>query len=408
MSDQKGGVILPRKQGSVLGGMLLIAGSCIGAGMLGLPILTGLAGFFPSLIMFFIAAFFMTTTALLLVEVTQGHPGEANYLTMTEKSLGPFGKIICWIFYLFVFYALLVAYIASSGNHLGSLLPISPPLASLFFVLFFGSIVFLGTRHADLTNRVLMCGKILAYLTLLVLGASYITPNFLNYTDAKYAVFSLPILIISFGFHNMIPILSDYLERDVKRIKQAILGGAALTFLIYLFWQIIALGTLPVSGEGGILSSYKRGIDAAQALGSLHSRSITTSASLLAFFAILTSFLAQTLSLVHFLADGFTIKKGGKENIFLILLTLLPPLFFAILDPTIFYTALNFAGGICAVVLFGVLPVLMVWKERKDERLGAYRVLGGKPLLLFILSIALFILFYQTTQLFGLQLFPKP
>lgn len=41
------------KRGSVLGGMLLIAGSCIGAGMLGLPIVTGLSGFFPSLAMFF-------------------------------------------------------------------------------------------------------------------------------------------------------------------------------------------------------------------------------------------------------------------------------------------------------------------------------------------------------------------
>jgi tyrosine-specific transport protein len=41
------------KPGSIFGGVLLIAGSCIGAGMLGLPIITGIAGFFPSLLMFF-------------------------------------------------------------------------------------------------------------------------------------------------------------------------------------------------------------------------------------------------------------------------------------------------------------------------------------------------------------------
>ena len=39
------------KKGSVIGGMLLITGSCVGAGMLGLPIVTGLVGFFPSLIL---------------------------------------------------------------------------------------------------------------------------------------------------------------------------------------------------------------------------------------------------------------------------------------------------------------------------------------------------------------------
>ncbi len=399
---------ITRKEGSVLGGILLIAGSCIGAGMLGLPILTGLAGFFPSLIMFFIAGFFMTMTALLLIEVTQRHPEQANYLTMTEKSLGRFGKLICWVFYLFVFYALLVAYIAASGNHVSSILPISSPLASLFFVALFGSVVFLGTRKVDLTNRFLMFGKILSYLALLALGATYIQPKLLDYTDARYTLFSLPILIISFGFHNMIPILSDYLGRDVKRMKQAILGGALLTFVIYLFWQIVALGTLPVKGDTGIFASYKKGIDAAQALSSLHSPWIGTSATLLAFFAILTSFLAQTLSLTHFLADGFKLHRGKKENIFLILITLLPPLFFAILNPAIFYTALNFAGGICAVILFGILPVLMVWKDRRGSEPLPYTVFGGNALLFCLFFIALFIVFYQTTQMFGFKLFPTP
>jgi len=36
---------MSEKQGSVLGGMLLITGSCVGAGMLGLPMMTGLSGF---------------------------------------------------------------------------------------------------------------------------------------------------------------------------------------------------------------------------------------------------------------------------------------------------------------------------------------------------------------------------
>ena len=64
---------MSEKHGSILGGMLLITGSCIGAGMLGLPILTGLAGFYPTLVMFFLAWAFMTTTALLLVEVNGWH-----------------------------------------------------------------------------------------------------------------------------------------------------------------------------------------------------------------------------------------------------------------------------------------------------------------------------------------------
>ena len=85
------------KQGSVIGGMLLIAGSCIGAGMLGLPIVTGLSGFFPSLIMFFCGWLFMTSTALLLVEVNGWFSRQVNLLTMTQHTLGKWGQGICWI-----------------------------------------------------------------------------------------------------------------------------------------------------------------------------------------------------------------------------------------------------------------------------------------------------------------------
>ncbi len=43
----------PINKNNLLGGILLIAGCCIGAGMLGLPVLSALAGFTPSLFMFF-------------------------------------------------------------------------------------------------------------------------------------------------------------------------------------------------------------------------------------------------------------------------------------------------------------------------------------------------------------------
>ena len=49
--------------GSVAGGILLIAGCCIGAGMLGLPVLSAIAGFEPSVILFFISWIFMVRQA---------------------------------------------------------------------------------------------------------------------------------------------------------------------------------------------------------------------------------------------------------------------------------------------------------------------------------------------------------
>lgn len=402
------------KKGSVFGGMLLIAGSCIGAGMLGLPILTGMAGFLPSLLMFIIACIFMTTTSLLIVEIGQWFDGRTNFISMVTRMLGPLGRVVCWVLYLFLFYALLTAYIAGSGNHVTSIFNGAVPtwVGSLFFVLLFGSIAYFGTRTVDFTNRILMVGKIAAFVVLLIIAMRYIEVKKLEYFDIKYAFFPLPILIISFGFQNMIPTLSHYLDNDIKRVKQSIIYGAVFTLCVYLLWMILALGILPIGGSHGILQSYLSGIDAAQALKeNLRSPAIGTFAASLAFFAILTSFLAQTLTLVHFLTDGLNVHAGYRENVWICLLTLIPPLVFAIFDPSVFYAALSFGGGVCAVVLFGILPVLMVWRGRygfSEHHEAAYQVFGGRRLLVFLFCVATFIFFYQVSVMTGFDFFPKP
>src|ERR1700761_320820 len=104
------------RKGSVLGGILLVAGSCIGAGMLGLPVLSAQAGFQPSLLVFFICWLFMVSTGLLLLEVNLWYGGEISIITMAERTLGRVGKIVSWLVFLFLFYSLMVAYVAASGS----------------------------------------------------------------------------------------------------------------------------------------------------------------------------------------------------------------------------------------------------------------------------------------------------
>ncbi|MCI0381871.1 MAG: tyrosine transporter [Chlamydiae bacterium] len=408
-------VAIVEKKGSVFGGMLLIVGSCIGAGMLGLPILTGLAGFFPSLIMFFSAWIFMTATALILVEVHGVFDKRVNLITMVGHTLGKWGKIACWVLYLFLFYALLVAYIAASGNLTSSFLKdfftISFPNwgGSIILVFLFGWVVYLGTRPVDLLNRGLMLFKILSFLGLVFMGVKLVDGSLLLRTKISYAVFALPILVISFGFHNMIPSLVNYLGGSIKRTRLAIIGGGLFTLLIYLIWQIIVLGILPLEGDPGILESLKSGKEAAQTISSLvGSTSMSYYVNALAFFSILTSFIAQALSLTHFLEDGLKISYKKQENIIMCCLALFPPLVLSLLYPQIFFKALNFAGGICAVVLFGIMPVLMVWKARYQKRIKtSYQMKGGKAALVLIFLFALFILFFQISDMVNAPFLPK-
>lgn len=401
--------------GSLLGGVLLIGGSCIGAGMLGLPILTGLAGFFPSIVMFLAAWAFMTLTGLLLVEIHSWFSTDVNLVSMYGHALGRFGRALSWILYLFLFYALLAAYISGSGglvsNFCQNFIHFGLPVwvGSLFFVALFGHIVYQGTRRVDLWNRVLMVGKILSYLGIVFLGMQYVQTYLLTYTAPSYALFSLPILVISFGFHNMIPSLASYMQGDLRRVRLTIVGGSTFALLVYLIWEFVVLGIVPVEGKVGIIESLKHDQEAAQVVSNVLGISwVTTFAQCLGFFAILTSFLAQSLALVHFLADGLKIKPENRENPLLCLLALGPPLTFSLIYPQLFFKALNFAGGICAVLLFGVLPTCMVWIGRYRRRFpSTYQVGGGRSLLLGIFLFSLLILFIQVSSMAGVDYIPK-
>lgn len=392
--------------GSLIGGMLLVAGSCIGAGMLALPILTGLAGFVPSLSMLFLSWAFMTFTGLLLIEINGWFFGQVNLLSMAQESLGRKGRITAWIAYLFLFYSLLVAYIAASGTIFSAILEslfsirVADWAASLFFVILFGWIIYLDTRQVDLWNRVLMAGLIVTYLGMIVLGIFRIDPKLLTHFSPTYLFSSLSVLVVSFGFQNLIPSLTAYMKGDLHRVRLTILGGSLMALGVYLIWSLLVLGIVPYEQ---IMESYKRGEEATIALrSSLGSTWIGHFAQGFAFFAIVTSFLAQGLALAHFLADGFKITPTRDKMRWLIALTLLPPLVFALSYPQIFFKALSFAGGICAMVLFGILPVCMAWIGRYMKNLTSnYHVSGGKPALVCAFLFSLFVILCELIRIFS-------
>lgn len=395
--------------GSSFGGMLLVAGSCIGAGMLALPIVTGLSGFFPSLVALLCGWAFTVFTALLLLEISGWFFKTSHLLSMTKASLGLVGQSIAWVFYLFLFYSLLVAYIAASGSILSVSLTslfntsISTFLSTSLFTLFFGSVIYLGTRQTDFLNRILMGGLIFSYFGMMAAGLFHIEAKLLLHYAPQYMFSSLPVLVVAFGFQNMIPSLDAYMKGDLRRVRLAVLGGSLMALGVYVCWCLLVLGILPFDGQEGILQSYIKGEEATVSLSkTLKNGFVLVWAKGFAFFAIATSFLAQGLALLHFLADGIHIDLQAKKGRFLIFAVIVPPFLLALYHPDIFFKALNFAGGICAMVLFGILPTCMAWIGRYQKKFTSnYHVFGGKPALITAFLFSSFVIVCEIIRIFS-------
>lgn len=396
------------KKGSLFGAALLIAGCCIGAGMLGLPVLSALAGFEPSVLMFAVSWLFMTCTGLLLLEVNLWFRDEVNIVSMAGRTLGTVGKVVAWGVFLFLFYCLMVAYVSGSGELFADfyeeLVGTKVPnwVGSVVMIAIFGMMVYLGTGAVDHFNRVLMAGLAVSYILLVYFGLPHVNTEYLKHRDWSVSAFVIPAMIVSFGFHNLVPSITNYLGGDSRRLRLAIIFGSLVPLVIYIVWEWLILGLVPIDGPGGFREALGQGDMATRALKSAVGGSwIVDLAHYFAFFAIVTSFLGVALSFVDFLSDGLKIKKTPSGKVLLCALVLLPPLVFSIIYPKIFLVALNYAGGFGAVILFGILPALMVWYGRYRKHLGNAKtqiVPGGKPMLVAVIIFSLAIVALQLAQ----------
>ena len=373
----------------ICSGSLLVAGTSIGAGMLALPVATAQGGFWPSVGLYVICWIFMALTGLLMLEVCVWMPKDANLVSMSRHLLGMKGKMISWVLYLFLFYSLTVAYMAGGGGFISMLFPqLSHKGAIAIFALIFAPFVYIGANAVDRLNQILMIGLGMSYLLFVILGSSALDVSLLTRANPAVAVFALPIVFTSFAYQGLIPSLTSYLQGNIKLIRMCILVGTFIPLFIYTVWEALILGIVPLDGEFGLLAAAESGQNAVFSLKEfVTSPWVYGTGQAFAFFALTTSFLGVSLGLIDFLSDGLKVRKAGYKKILLTAAVFLPPLFVACSNPTIFLSALSYAGGIGCALLLGVMPIWMVWKGRYTlgYKNTKGQVPGGKILLIGLL-----------------------
>jgi tyrosine-specific transport protein len=383
--------------GHLVGGTLLIAGTMIGVGMLGLPVATGPGGFFPSVVVYFLCWLFMLATGLLVVEICLHLPKDTNFLTMAERLLGPFGKALFWLVYLFLYVTVMIAHISGGASAFNVLIgeTFSGPLATTVYTLLIIPVIYLGTKMVDRINMILISGVLLTYFAFVFFSFSHVDPGLLLYSNWSKAWIAFPVLFTAFTYQVIVPTLMTYMNRDAKKVRLSIFYGSLIALVVYLIWEYLILGIVPAEGVGSLAEAAVRGDTAVGPLSRvLNAPHLSQVGSLFAFFAMTTSFVPFALSFFDFLADGFKAKKKGGSRVMLLVAVFGAPLVISLFYPALFLTALRLAGGISCAFLFGLMPPVMAWIARYVQKAPAeYRQLPfGKPLLVCLMAFALFIL----------------
>lgn len=412
--------IVRRQTPTRLGGIMIIAGTAIGAGMLANPTATSGVWFLGFVVILLYVWLCMYLSGLMLLEATLHFPQGASFHTVVRGLLGPAWSVITGLAVAFVLYSLTYAYIYVGGGltqnslvTMGSWLTeqpllISRELSSVVFLLVLATSVWISTKVVDRFATLLIGGMLISFFLSTGSLLQSVTPAVLFDSQAtgeqnywRYAWAALPVCLASFGFHGNVPSLVSYYNKQAKPVARSILWGSLLALGIYLLWQLAVQGNLPRAEFAPVI---KADGDVAALLVAL-AQYVTTDAvarflNAFAFMAIASSFLGVTLGLFDYLRDlfGFTDTAIGRLKTAVV--TFLPPLVACLLFPTGFVRVMGYVG-LMAAIWAALVPALLVRAARKRFANAEYQVAGGAWLIGFVIVFAVTVFIVQIILLMG-------
>ena len=351
----------------MFGGILLVAGTQIGAGMLALPLNHWNRRVIWRHGLTFLACFlYMLTSLFLLLEAnTYDDDQSTNIIGMAKRHLGKTAEHIAWVCFMLLMYAALSAYISGASEIINSVVTFVPILVTdavrIFLIAFaFGGITFLGTCWIDQINRVLMFGLAFSYITMITTLLPHIQASNLTHNYTQYIPAAIPVVILSFTSHIILLSLREYLDNDIAQLKRVPYRQSYTAIDIpfvgaYYRWhhptsRRIRHAEYRVQFPPHPIANLSQAI--AHKVGN---NILGQNNNLFAFCALTTSMLGVLLSLRDFLADGFHANTQTNQNAFLLIVLCLQP-------PTLLYFTRLIRNSTQAMGVF--IAIYMVFYHR--------------------------------------------
>jgi tryptophan-specific transport protein len=392
---------------SLVGGACIIAGVCVGAGMLGLPSAGAGAWTIWSILAIALTMMVMTISGWLLLESYQGYPLRVSFDTVTRELLGDKVNALNNLTVYFVGGILLYAYITSAGLIIDGMTGIGSQWASILFTLCFSLLVWHSTRAVDRISVVLVISMGLSFVFGISGLSLNIKPTMLfdtlsqHASYAPYALAMLPVALTSFGYHHSVSSMRAYYGEE-RRARYAILGGTTIALLFYIVWLVSVFGNLPRSEFGPVVAQGGNVDVLLKALASvIESEAVANALNLFSMAAILSSFIGVGLGVFDYLADLFKFDNSRQGRAKSWAATFLPPLLLSLLFPFGFLMAIGYAGAV-ATFWTCIIPALLAWKVRKSGKGGGFRVPGGLPVIAGVLLFGVLTAVFHMLNMAGL------
>ena len=340
---------------------MMIVGSTIGSGVLGLAYASRRAGWPVLVIWLAVAALISAVSMLYVAEASLRTRLPLQLSGLAEKYIGKAGS---WLLFFAVgatSFCSLIAYTNGCGKILSDLLGISFEAGSLLFILPAVGVIWFGLKATGVAEKFISSGMIAMLLVLA--GASFLSSRVpvedILYTDWTYAMPIFNITVFCYAVQYMVPEVARGFSHQPGKLVPSILAGFAISFVILAIVPLSVFLMLPLSEITEVASlSWGR---------ALSHPIFYLLVNVFAFCAMLTSFWVISESFLTNMVDQFKLKDEFHvpTRIAMLAFIVLPPFLLAFFGAVSFVNAIFFAGTFGGIIM-SILPVFMLRGARRS------------------------------------------
>jgi tyrosine-specific transport protein len=349
----------------------IIIGSCIGAGVLGIPYVAAQAGFFVVLLYIFLVGLLIYAVNSFLGEVILRTKGDHQLIGYVEKYLGLRARHVMEFAFVFGGYAAMVAYMLGMGKSLSFLFFGNTSYEILFGVLvglMFTYLLYGGVSSLKKFEKI----GVLIILSLLLVIVLFFVPkvvliNLLNF-DKKNILLPFGVVLFALMSFDALPEVKIVLKGKEKLFRKVLLTGTLTSMIFYAIFTFVVLGFKGINTpEVATLT-----------LGSIF--------ILMGMFTMFTSYLTKG----NALSESFEFDERYDKKKSWLLASFVPIGIFLLTQMTDFFsfTRILSLGGVVSGGIIAILSLLMVRKAKTyGNRKPEYSVHAGWGAIVFLTLI---------------------
>lgn len=347
----------------------LIFGTCVGAGLVALPMLAVHVGIGPASLIIMMMVYIAWRSSMMTVDLNALHHTPSSIVQLGEIYSGKKAFSITLASFYLLSFSLLTVYFSCVSDTIKTFCHFGQTTGILICGCGLFGVLSLKTRIFSRLNTCFV-GLLMVVIAVAIFQTCADGQRALPESpwQAKNLFAFLPVIFTSFGVQNVCHTIYGYLDGDKRKIRLAFFIGILLPAVVYIAWIACVLSTIASNDAAFYQRLQAHEVSVGELISFLcdcsHYKSLGFFLKTLTLLAVITSAVGIAIGLLQSMKELLSDKSAR-------LLVCIVPVVINLTISDVFLKILSFGGMVATVFVF-FMPYYLLKKQKQPLTVGEH------------------------------------